>query len=374
LQPGNQFKEKDYARINSRLSQLDYLQLKEEPEVSFFAEKASVRLNLADRKLSYADFVLGFLPNQSADNELLITGVLDLSLKNLFGRGINTDLKWERYKQESQTLAIEYNHPFPFGVPFQFDFGFDLLKEDSTFSNTAWSIGLSQTLGSYHLLALGFQRFSSNTLNSSNEMINQIPSANVSHDEVTVKHGYKKVRSQTVVQHWFVSNTVLEVGSRLFRDISVSDSLQERSLRVRVGIDLSNNLRISEKFFWYNRVYGSRIFVENLFANEANRMGGINTLRGFNENTFFTQGHIINQSELRIHYDYNGYVYVLVDHGYVESAIPEVRDQYVLGAGIGLSLRTRSGNFRFAYAFGKSDQQEFSSQNAKIHFGYHAMF
>jgi len=132
--------------------------------------------------------------------------------------------------------------------------------------------------------------------------------------------------------------------------------------------------RLSKNFYLYAELDQGHIQNENVLVNESFRLGGLRSLRGFNENTFFARTYSVNQSELRVHYAYDGYVFLFFDHAFIDSAIPNLASEYVFGTGLGLSLKTRTGNFRFIYAFGKSDQQDFNSRNGKIHFGYQAVF
>jgi hypothetical protein len=82
---------------------------------------------------------------------------------------------------------------------------------------------------------------------------------------------------------------------------------------------------------------------------------------------------VLNQLELRYYYDKKGFVFAFFDQAFAER-FKEGNFSYPSGFGLGINLDTKSGLFKFAYAFGNSSDQEIALNSAKIHFGYAATF
>jgi len=106
------------------------------------------------------------------------------------------------------------------------------------------------------------------------------------------------------------------------------------------------------------------------FSNQLYRIGGLQTLRGFNEQFFFTSSYFISQMEWRLFFEEESYLFAFYDQGFLHTE----RWQLPLGLGGGFSLLTNSGLFSFALAVGRSQDIPFELANMKIHFGYLSRF
>jgi hypothetical protein len=97
--------------------------------------EATLTINLEQRRINQIDGIIGFLPNASNDNNLTITGQLDMELYNPFGKGRNIGIHWQRLKENSQNLALQYAQPNILNSPIDFQFNFSFLNEDTIFTD-----------------------------------------------------------------------------------------------------------------------------------------------------------------------------------------------------------------------------------------------
>lgn len=98
-------------------------------------------------------------------------------------------------------------------------------------------------------------------------------------------------------------------------------------------------------------------------------------MRGFDElslpATYYTLGNV----ELRYLFERNSAVYVLADAMYLGKKFTvESTNNFVVGVGVGIDLSTPAGIFSLVYAIGKQNNNPFSFNNSKIHFGYKSYF
>ena len=101
------------------------------------------------------------------------------------------------------------------------------------------------------------------------------------------------------------------------------------------------------------------------------RIGGLKSLRGFNENFFYAQYFISNRLELRQYFESRSYFMVFYDNMfYKTNSFTDIP----MGLGVGFSLATSNGLFNFAYALGSSDQQAFNFTESKVHLGFVSRF
>jgi hemolysin activation/secretion protein len=106
---------------------------------------------------------------------------------------------------------------------------------------------------------------------------------------------------------------------------------------------------------------------DDFFQNELYKVGGFNSVRGFDEDAFFTQSFSVLTNEIRFLYEKKSNVYIFSDIARVES----LNDNSLLyGFGFGTNFSTKAGIFSISYALGKTDNNPIQISNSKIHLGY----
>ncbi|OYX23234.1 MAG: hypothetical protein B7Z06_10490 [Flavobacteriales bacterium 32-35-8] len=112
---------------------------------------------------------------------------------------------------------------------------------------------------------------------------------------------------------------------------------------------------------------------DTYFENELLRFGGINSIRGFEENSLLASSYGILNSEYRFQLNNTIYIHTITDFAYFENKITNVKEK-LIGYGFGLGILTNSGLLKLNYANGKSENQEFKLSNSKIHISLTANF
>lgn len=113
------------------------------------------------------------------------------------------------------------------------------------------------------------------------------------------------------------------------------------------------------------------LFGENLFINELYRIGGLKTLRGFNEQSIYASSYGIGTLEYRYMIGKYDYLTLFGDFAYAENRTGNsFSSNWFTGLGAGINFETRGGIFSLFYAIGKDDQNPFDVRTSKIHFGY----
>jgi hemolysin activation/secretion protein len=119
---------------------------------------------------------------------------------------------------------------------------------------------------------------------------------------------------------------------------------------------------------------GGFIQNENLLLNDLFRLGGLKTIRGFNENFFFARSFGYLSMEQRLFFGENSFLMVFVDAGILENPYFASSIDRPISFGAGLNLETGSGLFLFIYGVGRSNLQPLEFSYSRIHFGYLARF
>ncbi|MEP2773807.1 MAG: BamA/TamA family outer membrane protein [Fulvivirga sp.] len=380
ITPQQPFNQEAVDRIESKIKNLQFIKLKERPTITFQNEVATVHLNLEKIKSNQIDGIIGFLPNEKSDGSTLITGQFDMVLNNIFNSGKRIDVHWQSLKPKSQLLDMGYRHPNLFHSPLHFESSFYLLKEDSTFVNRKGRFEFQYT-PSNHWLSF-FTRLESSRLllndtdrqNSEDSRVDEITDFNITY--YGLSHQYRNV-SATRVPNGLLTYFEAAIGNKTLRNL---DEIQTVNLNEK-----STQYLFHSKLEWYRslskslgialKFNGGKLINDQLFLNDLFRLGGIESVRGFNESFYFASEYAVGTAELRYHYDQASYFFLFADQSYMYYNLKQNRfEDYPLGVGAGLSLQTKRGRLNLVYALGKSDEQPLSFSLSKFHFGYVANF
>ncbi len=115
-------------------------------------------------------------------------------------------------------------------------------------------------------------------------------------------------------------------------------------------------------------------FYDQYFENDLYRLGGINSIRGFDEQSYLASSFIINTAEYRFLLNRDSHFSVFADYGLLYDERPNYQDNQLLGIGSGLELATKAGLFSMSLAVGDSDNSSFDFNKTRIHIGYVNVF
>jgi hemolysin activation/secretion protein len=162
---------------------------------------------------------------------------------------------------------------------------------------------------------------------------------------------------------------------RPFNFASLYDTLKLASSQIRLNISMDRYQKIGSQATIKTGLKAGYIQAQKLFANELFQIGGIKTLRGFDEESIFASEYIIATAEYRYLIGQSSYLFAFLDaaHAGKKSYQSNFSDNF-LGSGLGLSFETKSGIFNLAYAVGKKPDSALNFKESKIHFGFVSLF
>ena len=112
---------------------------------------------------------------------------------------------------------------------------------------------------------------------------------------------------------------------------------------------------------------------KSYIINELFRFGGINSIRGFNENSLQANLYTALMAEYRYVLSPGMYIHSITDYGYYQDASSETRNN-ILGLGFGFGLYTKTGLFNIVYANGSTKDQQIKLSNSIIHISFKTTF
>ena len=92
-------------------------------------------MNIDDRVTDRVDGVVGLAPNSAnaENNDLVLTGEVNVELKNLFKSGKELSLQWKNFLQRSQKLDVGVTYPYIFNTKLGVNGELNLNKFDTLF-------------------------------------------------------------------------------------------------------------------------------------------------------------------------------------------------------------------------------------------------
>jgi len=381
IRPSDPFSQKKVNDGVRQIRNLPYMRWAGEPELSFQNEEATLYLPLDDRRVNSIDGIIGFLPNELEGGRMLVTGQFDLVLYNVAGKGRNYELHWQRFNQFSQNLNISALEPLLFGSGIDLKVSFSLLKEDTTFLARDFRLNFGYRIGSGSYMRFFSRRQAGDLLAVSGlseaTSLPEIGDFRFNNYGLGFEHSW--LDDRFFPRRGALADFEFALGNKnILINTAIPPALYE-------DIDLTTLqyyiVAKFEKYFFGNprwglltRLSGGLMDNPNLFVNDLFRLGGLRTIRGFNENFFFANNYIYLNIEPRYYFDTYSYFMIFADMGRLDNHIQELPTDYPYALGIGFSLETGSGIFNFIYALGGSNAQDFALNLSKIHFGYTGRF
>lgn len=389
IKKGDSYNEKIIGNINAKLSALPYLQVTAPAAVYFYGNKATPFVYVNNKPSNVFNAVVGLAPNSAINNKLVVTGEADLILQNIKGSGKLFRFNYRSFLVGSQDLQLQFSWPYFLNTKLGLDYQFKLLKFDTSYLDIANVINLQYLLSGNNYIKLFYQRqqvslITADTLKlvqtkqlpAFNDVLNQfygigIRLASLDYAPNPTK-GYVLEAETAIGFRQIIKNSTINavnLSSTANESYSIYDSLNLNTLQFKSGLTASIYVPLKFNFVWFNQVQSGIVNTPNLFVNDLYRIGGLKTLRGFDEQSIFADKFVTINSELRYLLNKDANMLAFYNMAFVENTPNRLTDK-PMGLGLGLNIATTNGNFSLFYAVGKQSNNSFNFNSAKIHFGY----
>jgi outer membrane protein assembly factor BamA len=387
--PGAPYSQQRLTSAALLLRQLPYVRLRAEPEVRFARGRARVYLLLDERSSNQFDAIVGLLPNTGTEGGFQFTGDVNINLRNLRGGGKQIGLQWRKVDAVTQSLDANYLHPNFFGTPLEVGTTFNLYKQTNNFLTIRPRVQVTYPTARAGRLTFFAEQRSSRLLLDSlayTQVTSMLPDYI---DSEASAYGLAYARTNLDDLYFPHRGSFISVqggaGSKTIRrNASINESLYNgvnlRTTQYTFSGRIERYWALGRQSVVLARLRGEGLFNEQYFLNDLFRLGGLNSLRGFSENQFYTNAYGVGTLEFRQFTGPEGYVFVFIDQAALRAyksdvALSATLDQPT-GLGTGISFRTAAGLFQFVYSVGKSSfsGQQLSLGTSKIHFGLTSRF
>ncbi len=373
IRPGQPYSEKKVHRIEKSLRNLSFLDIKKQTEVLFRKDKAVVFLYPEEKAADRFDGIIGF-QQKKGSGDLLITGNVELGLRNSLGKGERIQLKWERLESQTQDLFLHYDHPFLFRSPVGTTFKFKLYKQDTTFSETDLKVGLNYFLKRDDRFQLFIKRKNSNLLvrdprsleGKQNFADMSTLLYGVGIEQQALDRSFNPSQGYRIQVHGALGNKEIRKGETGGVTPSSRTFLQgDADARGAFFLPLfqRNVLKLGGR--------AAILESEEILSNELYRIGGLNSLRGFPEQSLTASFYSIGNVEFRFLLGEKSNIFAFFDGGYYEDESGAVLETDTpFGFGAGTRFQTPAGVFSLSYGLGRQKGNPIEIRSGRVHFGF----
>ena len=371
FQKGDVYNQKVLRTIPTRLKEIPFVQTIKPYEIGMRPEKADIYLYLTPKKSSNFDGILGVLPDP-VTGEVLFTGDVKLNLLNSLKKGETINLQWQRLQTQTSQLDIQLKYPFLFNTPIGIDFNFNLYRRDTTFSQNRLNVGLEYYFSGNDRLKVFYENQGANTIGNAEFVSPDLTDSRTNLFGIGTSVSDLDYRFNPR-RGYFVDATVA-AGQKVIAPTTGDESEQESDI-YNLNLEGGYFVPVAKRGVFLMKVQGGLFLNENMFRNEIYRIGGLKTLRGFDEQAIFATGFAIGTIEYRFILEQNSNVFVFFDQAYYEDKTREdVLSDTPFGFGAGVNFETNAGVFSLTYALGKQFDNNISFRGGKVHFGFISFF
>jgi hypothetical protein len=354
------FNQKNLDKLYNDFEKFRFVKQSKYPEILFTKDSTKIYVYLEKTKPNTFDGFVGFTNNEN--KKVIFSGYLDLVLNNVLNSGEKLSLYWKSDGQDQKTFNLGMELPYIFKSPLGIKAELNIFKQDSTFQNSKTAINLGYYFNYNTRLYIGYQATESSDIQN----VNSSTLSDFNNSYVTTTLEYVDFKNDDFL---FPEKTFfdLKIGTGKRDAKLISDNQFFGSLFVKHNFYLNqkNIVNIKSQNFYLQS--GSYI------VNELQRFGGINSMRGFNENSL--QGNLFSSilSEYRYVLTPNLYVHSIIDYGYLQDKTSEINEN-LFGFGFGFGILSKNGLFNLVYANGSTGEQAIKLSNSIVHISFKAVF
>ena len=370
IESGELFVQNKIEEFPKRLNRLRFFEPVPTPQFYINTKKEGVLLvEVTEKNTNNFDGIIGYIPPGKNESSGYVTGLVNISLRNLFGTGRAAAIKWNKYNRDSQELDLRYLEPWLFGFPVNINLGLYQRVQDTSYVQRKLE-------GSLEYLAT--EDISASFIIASETVVptvRTIPVFTVYNSSYITTGANLKIDTRD--DPYAPTEGILFINSYSFSRKSINGPTEYITPTLITFVNLQ---RFLSSFYFFYELFARQIIAIGVNARELKgptfensdlfRLGGTNSLRGYREDQFLGSRIFWSNLEYRALFTRRSYGFVFFDTGYYlrpeepDRNIPK-SEEFLYGFGLGLNLETGLGVLRVSYALGKGD----TFSDGKIHFG-----
>lgn len=381
IRDGMPYNEATFRAVPGKLRQLPFVTESRPPVMRLTDKQNKLYLFLDKKNASQFDGIVGILPGDNG--KTIFTGDVKIKLVNtIFKSGETFDINWRRLQTQTQDLKAQVIYPYIAGLPVGVDYNIKLYRKDSTFIDVTNGLGLNYYFSGLNFFKVFYKQRNANLISTA-----YLANATVlpEYADVTTRsYGagafIEKFDYRFNPKRGYHLNVQGSVGTREIRkNPKVNDaaytSIQLKSSQYQVDGDVAAYIQLVRNHVLKLSAQAGSVFGNVIYRNELFRIGGLRTLRGFDEESIYASTYVIPTLEYRFLFERNSNLFLFAEGAWYESAsVTGYQNDVPLSLGAGINFETKAGIFNLSYAIGRQMGNSFDLRTGKIHAGLTALF
>ncbi len=381
IKNGMPYSAEAFGAVSKKLRQLPFLTEKTTPVLRLTDKQNKLYLFLEKKNASQFDGIVGILPNDKG--KTVFTGDVKIKLVNtILKNGETFDINWRRLQTQTQDLKAQVIYPYIAGLPVGVDYNIKIYKKDTTFLDVNNALGLNYYFSGLNCIKVFYKQRNANLISTSGLTY------------ITVLPEYADVTTKSYGLGFFLEKFDYRFNPRKGLGVNVQGSVGNRQIRKNpkvndlayANIDLkSSQYQVDGSIVGYINVvknhvikfssqFGS-VFGNTIYKNELYRIGGLRTLRGFDEESIYASTYVIPTLEYRFLFEKNSNIFLFAEGAWYENQnVSGYTKDTPMSVGAGINFETKAGIFNLSYGLGKQFNTGFDLRTGKIHAGLTALF
>ncbi|TGD57082.1 BamA/TamA family outer membrane protein [Flavobacterium humi] len=354
------FNQENLKKLHADFEKFRFASQTKYPEILFSKDSTKVYVYLEKAKPNTFDGFIGF--NNDDEKKVVINGYLDLQLQNILNGGEKFNVFWKSDGKNQKTFNGAIEIPYLFQSPLGLKAQLNIFKQDSIFQNTLTGIDLGYYFNYNTRVYLGYQSTESSDIqNSNNSSISDFKNSFLtSHLDFSVYNPDDFLFPDKTLLYFKIGagnrKSKINGNDQFFAALNASHNFY---------LNKKNSINITSKNFYLKS--------DSYIINELHRFGGINSIRGFTENSL--QGNVFTSllTEYRYAATPNMYLHSIIDYGYYQDKTSNTSNS-LIGLGFGFGILTKNGLLNLVYANGSAKNQPIKLSNSILHISFRAKF
>jgi outer membrane protein assembly factor BamA len=378
--PGDPYNEQILRTIPARLRELPFVR-ETQPYTILFTEKYTrLTLYLDKKRAGQFDGIVGLLPD-SRTGKLVFTGDVRLRLQNSIGRGELIDLNWRRLQEQTQDLKARLTYPYLFRTPAGVDYSIFIYRRDTSFIDVQQNIGIlylfSGTSSLKAFVNLRNSALLSTALYENLTVLPPVADVNTTSWGLSFRQEYLDYRLNP--RRGYIIGITADIGNRVIRQNPnlnpvAYENIPLKSVQYNANIQLDRYWALGKRSTIKTGILGVWLQNDQIFRNELFRIGGLKSLRGFDEESIFASSYAIGTIEYRFLLETNSYFFIFGNAAWYEDRSATFLTDTPAGIGTGVSFETKAGILSISYALGRQFNNPVLLRDGKIHIGIVSLF
>jgi outer membrane protein insertion porin family len=360
IKEGDFYSYEKTLQIQSRLMKLGFFR-RVEPAQVFLAkeDKGGLLINVEEGNTSKFDGVVGYSPG-TGDDKGYFTGLVDISLGNLFGTGRSLLAHWQKKDKASQDMLFHYREPWVAGFPVHIGGGFQQLIQDSTYIQREYGFDIMLPLVESFSVVADLKKASILPDSMGSYQLG-LPKSETVRASIGIRYDSRDdLLNPGRGIYYFTS---VESGSKKNlgpQDIMLANNIDAKVENKRVFIDIDFYLPTLRRQLLSISMHGRQITSSEEFipVPDQYRLGGTKSMRGYREDQFRGSSVAWTNVEYRYLLGPRSRAFIFFDAGYYNATNPQgVSEAFKIGYGFGFRLETGLGIMGIDYGLAYGEKQ-----------------